>query len=314
MSETHPQITPLVVAFTPNYIIPAATCLLSILKSSHIEDRYHVICLLSEELSSVEIEKLKGIDSNNQLTYTFLDLKGKLNDVYVDQRYTIAASYRLLLPDLLPEYDKVLYLDCDIIVRNNLAQLYHTTNLENNYLGAVLEASLDFQEANIRKLGCKPGEYFNSGFLLMNLQKMREDGMVNKFLDGLKVDYLEFPDQDVLNIQCRNKVLPLPPHYNSIRTFYLPQYKKFFLQKYSEKEWKEVQKHGNIHYTGEKPWNTFTVEFDKWWQMFWQLPETVRKDYAYNKKMNALSRFYSLSIGKFAIESARKLYRLLKLK
>ena len=69
---------------------------------------------------------------------------------------------------------------------------------------------------------------------------MRRDGMVAKFIEASKADYLEFPDQDVLNQLCKKRIVGLPPYYNSIRTFYLPQYKRFFLQKYTEQDWKEV--------------------------------------------------------------------------
>lgn len=97
-----------------------------------------------------------------------------------------------------------------------------------NYLAAVFEASMDFQLDHLKTIGCNPNEYINSGFLIMNLELMRKDNMVEKFIEASKVDYLEFPDQDVLNQLCKDRILALPPYYNSIRTFYLPQYKKFF--------------------------------------------------------------------------------------
>lgn len=311
-TEINHTTVPWVLAFTPNYFIPAATCIQSALEHSSSEDRFHIICLLTEQLPDRMVEMLKGLDKLDRIRYTFIEMKDRLNGVYVDERYTIAASFRLLLPVLLPEYDKVIYSDCDMIIRNSLGQIYRETELGDNYLGVVHEASLPFQEENIRRLGCTPGFYFNSGFLVMNLKKMREDNMSEVLIDALKTDYLEFPDQDVLNIHCQGKVVPLSPWYNSIRTFFLPQYKKDFLKKYSEEDWKKVWAHGTIHYTGEKPWNTYTVQFDVWWKYYFSLPEEIRGEFPVNKKMVRLYRFYSTKVGKWMFDTAQKVYRSLK--
>ncbi|MCS2449217.1 glycosyltransferase family 8 protein [Bacteroides thetaiotaomicron] len=301
----------LVVAFTPNYFIPAATCLYSIFEHLDVEDHLSVICLLSEELPERLKQKIQII-GGGRAQYSFVNLKGRLKDIYVDEKYTEAASYRLLLPDLLPEYDKVIYIDCDVIVRNDLAKLYHNTDLGDNYLAAVFEAPLDFQVERFKAIGCDPMEYINSGFLIMNLELMRRDNMAQKFLEAAKADYLEFPDQDVLNQLCKGRILGLPPYCNSIRTFFLPQYKKFFLQKYTEQDWKDVHQHGTIHYTGAKPWNCFTIEFQVWWQYYERLPKTIKAEWKVNKKMYYLFRLHSFAIGAFLINGIQLLYRTLK--
>src|SRR5690606_12403477 len=83
---------------------------------------------------------------------SFVTLEDQLSDIYVDEKYTIAASYRLLLPDLLPEYQKIIYIDCDMIVRNNLAKLYREIDLEGSYFGGVFEATLDFQLPHMKAI------------------------------------------------------------------------------------------------------------------------------------------------------------------
>lgn len=302
---------PLVIAFTPNYFIPAATCLYSIFENIQSDGQVHVICLLSEELPERLKQKIQLI-GGKRAQYSFVNLQGRLQDIYVDAKYTEAASYRLLLPDLLPEYDKVMYIDCDVIVRNDLAELYHSVELGDNYLAAVFEAPLDFQMEHFEAIGCNPMEYINSGFLIMNLKLMRQDKMVDKFLEALKVDYLEFPDQDVLNQLCKGRIAGLPPYHNSIRTFYLPQYKKSFLQKYTEQDWEEVQRHGTVHYTGAKPWNHFTVEFRLWWQYYEQLPKEIKKEGKVNKKMYLLSGLNGIPGVSFVLDELRIVYRKLK--
>lgn len=303
---------PLVIAFTPDYLLPAATCLSSVLQHSDREDTYHIICLLTEALPDSYQHKLKLTDRYNQLSFTFINLQNDLKDVYVDDKYTIAASYRLLIPKILPGYDKVIYLDCDMIIRNNLSKLYQTMALQNNYLAAVYESPIDFQLANIERIGCRPGEYINSGFLIMNLFQLRKDDMTRKFIQALSTDYLEFPDQDVLNMCCKGRITPLPPYYNAIRTFFLPQYKSNFLQKYTQEDWLAVEAKGNIHYTGGKPWKQYTVKFTEWWDVYKTLPTEIKKEWHTNKKLLFLYKILKTETGKKLVTGLQKLYRKIK--
>ncbi|WP_442590767.1 glycosyltransferase family 8 protein [Pedobacter sp. AW31-3R] len=303
--------TPLVIAFTPNYIVPAAVCISSVLEYASPADCFHIICLLAEPLSNAMQEQLCLL-GGDRVCYSFLNLEGELGDIYVDEKYSIAASYRLLLPDLLPQYDKVIYVDCDVVVRNDLAKLFREADLGNHYLAGVYEATLDFQVAHMEAIGCAPGTYLNSGFLLMNLQQLRADHMVQLFITASKKEYLEFPDQDVLNQLCKGRIIGLPPFYNSIRTFYLPQYKPDFLKYYREGDWQAVQKQGTVHYTGSKPWNTFTVKFDLWWSYYEQLPDGIKAYGGVDHKMSLLYKVYRTWLGGFLIHTLQYVYRQLK--
>ena len=302
---------PIVVAFTANYFIPAATTILSILNSGQRNERFHFVVLNNEDLPDRMQQKLIRLGGDNTI-FTFLNLKGKLKDTYIDERYTEAASYRLLLPELLPDYDKVIYIDCDIIVRNDIAKLYRETELNNNYLAGVFEAPLDFQVERFKSIGCNPREYINSGFLIMNLALLRQDGMTGKLIEALKVDYLEFPDQDVLNKVCQGRIMGLPPYHNSIRTYFIPQYRKFFLEQYTESELAEVVNHGTIHYTGGKPWNQFTVEFLTWWRQYEQLPSYIKEEWEVNHKIFTFFKIYNTTLGEAIINKILTIYRKIK--
>ena len=304
--------TPLIIAFTPNYFVPAATTLRSLLDSSSADDCYEVICLVSEEIPQRQKDKLSAL-SGERIRYRYINLAGRLQGVYVDPRYSEAASFRLLLPEILPEYDKVLYIDCDVIIRNNLAALYRDTDLGDNLLAAVYEAPIEHQGERWAALGCDPHRYFNSGFLMMNLKQMRLEGTSRKLIDGLKSDYLEFPDQDVLNQVCQNRVLALKPTYNSIRTFFLPQYKADFLKQYSESDWDEVQKHGTIHYTGGKPWNILSVKFGEWWKTYQSLPDYIQSEWTLNRKIYIIWHVYRTALGRVIIDLSRASLRTFKL-
>lgn len=302
-------MTPLVIAFTPNYFVPAATMLRSLLDSS--EGEYKVICLVTEAIPQGMQDKLDRLGAG-RLTFDYIELGGRLKDVYTDPRYSEAASFRLLLPELLPEWDRVVYIDCDVIVRQDIAKLYESTDLGDNYLAAVYEAPIEQQAATREAIGCDPWHYLNSGFLLMNLAQMRKDNVSERLLDACRVDYLEFPDQDALNQVCKGRILQLSPLYNGIRTFFLPQYKADFLKMYPEPMWNEVQKSANIHYTGGKPWRIFSVRFGDWWKTYYSLPEEIRSEWAPDRKVHALSRLYRIGIGKAIVEPALAIYRKLR--
>ncbi|MBO4447719.1 MAG: glycosyltransferase family 8 protein, partial [Bacteroidales bacterium] len=90
---------PIAIAFTPNYFVPAAATLKSLLDSS--SGSFEVVCLLTEPIPQQMQDKLFRL-GNGRLSFRYLPLKGRLEGLYIDPRYTEAASFRLLLPELLP--------------------------------------------------------------------------------------------------------------------------------------------------------------------------------------------------------------------
>lgn len=301
-------MTPLAIAFTPNYIVPAAAMLKSLLDASSGE--FEVICMVTEEIPAPMRDALQKL-GHGRLAFRYIPLKGRLKGIYTDPRYTEAASFRLLLPELLPEYDSILYLDCDMIVRQDMGKLFRETTLGDDYLAAVYEAPIEGQAERFLALGCDPNRYFNSGFLLMNLARIRSESVSEKLLEACRVPYLEFPDQDALNQVCQGRVLPLSPVYNGIRTFFLPQYKEDFCKVYPVRLWKDVQESANIHYTGGKPWNILSVQFGEWWKVYYSLPKEIQSMISVTGKIKTLSRLYKAGIG-YMIDWVLTGYRNLK--
>ena len=295
---------PIAIAFTPNYFVPAATMLRSLLDASTGD--FEVICLVTEEIPERMQEKLIRL-GEGRLSFKYIPMAGRLQGVYIDPRYTEAASFRLLLPEILPEYDSIVYIDCDIIVRQDIGRLWEETKLGDNYLGVVFEAPIEQQAERFRALGCDPNRYFNSGFLMMNLAQMRAEKVSVKLLEACRVPYLEFPDQDALNQVCQGRVLPLSPVYNSIRTFFIPKYKPDFIRQYSAALWDEVQCCGTIHYTGGKPWNVFSVRFGDWWRTYENLPEEIKAEWTPPANMLRLWNLYRVPVFRALIDLLRSI-------
>lgn len=130
-------------------------------------------------------------------------------------QFTSAMWYRLFLPDLLPRVDRVLYLDADTIAVDAIAPLWEI-DLSDHWLGAVTNV---FQHNHLHRpqqLGLAgPEVYFNSGVLLMNLDKMRQDGCTQAMLDYARSHpEIEWPDQDTLNVVLGSRRLTLHPRWN----------------------------------------------------------------------------------------------------
>lgn len=119
------------------------------------------------------------------------------------KRWTYMAMMRLALPELFPEEDRVLWLDVDTIVRKDIGPLFDT-DLEGCYVGAA-EEPIRSKEAL---------KYFNSGVMLMDLNKLR-DGKAREMIDLVNAREMDFPDQDAINERCRGKIKPIDPYYNS---------------------------------------------------------------------------------------------------
>lgn len=162
---------------------------------------------------------------------------------------------RIFLPDLLAETRRVLYLDADTIVTDDLTPLW-STDLGGNVLGAVTNPLYPFQPPYARtQLGIDdPLDYFNSGVLLMDLDAMRESDVVTDLV-RYALDHPDnwYPDQDALNAVLRGRWLALHPRWNVQTTLFdLPSTQLPFP---SEAVREALAHPAVVHYIGPfKPW------------------------------------------------------------
>lgn len=95
---------------------------------------------------------------------------------------SISALLKFVLPELLPNLDRVLYIDGDIIVKDDLSEIF-LTDLGDNYVAAVIDSGTIYYKKPIVD---EVQHYFNSGIMYLNLAKMREDGSTKKLCDAKK--------------------------------------------------------------------------------------------------------------------------------
>ena len=277
-----PQPISIAMATDNNYVLPTIVAITSMLENAKKETTYKCNLLISGDFTYENYQKFLDLNKKypNKCEFNFINMSDTYKgDKEVGTRITTPMYYRLSLPSLLNDTDKCLYIDGDTIIEKDLSELYNM-DLTNYYLAGVRAAC--FQSKNLahaERLGIPSLEqYVNSGVLLMNLQKMREDGVEEKFADFIKNvanknENITCPDQDTINAICYDGIKLLPFKYNTMTKYYVldesAYKKKGFLQCYPEKEWNDGRKNPTIiHYADKiKPWhNKDTAYADVWWK------------------------------------------------
>ena len=181
----------------------------------HVSDEnMYIINIMTTAMNEENRIKINKYERNNIkiFYYDVTDLANNIKDkLYTRDYYSISTYFRLFIPNMFKQYDKVLYLDSDIVVLDDIANLYNI-DIGNNYVGAapddVIATDQIFRDYAEKVIGCSSYKhYFNAGVLIMNLKEMRNIDFENKFLHLLDtVKYYVAQDQDYLNRFCKGKV------------------------------------------------------------------------------------------------------------
>lgn len=262
---------PIVFSFDDNLEIPAIVCITSLLQNVHSETYYEIYILHPKGCLNDKSRFMELRSHFNQFEIDFIEVDSIFNEAYQVRGITSPTYYRLLIPHLLADYDKVIYSDVDVIFRSDLKLVYQTY-LNEEYIAATEDLGMmltDDGRKHMKSLGLSPGEsYYQAGFILMNCKKMREDGVVDTFIKFAKHQY-KYQDQDILNIVCKKKCKLLPMKYNMtdyVYTFIFEQHNYF--NNMSDEEINEALCTGTIHYNGHKPWKKYSLNFDIWWEQY----------------------------------------------
>lgn len=130
-------------------------------------------------------------------------------------RFGQVAWYRVLLPELLPDLERILYLDADTIVCRALDALWGI-DLEGHSVGAVVNPLYSFMDVGfLEDLAVTPEGYFNSGMLLLDLERWRRENLCKRVLQrAVAQGRQEWPDQNALNAVLRGNWKTLSPEWN----------------------------------------------------------------------------------------------------
>ena len=216
MENNTKKVIPIFFATDNNYVPFLAVALTSLLDNAS-NDYFYKIYILTTSLKKEYIEQLKLICRDARpdgVSIDFVSLTEEmdkssgnfdLRDYYSKETYC-----RVFIPRVFPQYDKVIYLDCDIVVKGDISEFYNI-DIGDNILGAASEEVMmeydvfgDYVE---KALGIPREKYFSAGVLLINAKKYREDDIETKFIDLMNTyTFRVTQDEDYLNVLCYGKV------------------------------------------------------------------------------------------------------------
>lgn len=229
----HPNTVVLALAADAAYVAPLSVTLQSLLETARADFFYDVV-ILERDLTPAQKEKLqKQVQGHPSFSVRFWNTDALVRTLgesifYASAHISMTAYYRLFIPLIFKAYDKVLYLDSDLVLLRDVADLYHE-KLADKWIGCVQDFKLikelynplysQFKTLrpyleNILQLK-HPEHYFNSGVLLMNTKRLRQTDFVSKAI--FKLWRLKTPlyhDQDILNALCQGQVKFLSSSWN----------------------------------------------------------------------------------------------------
>lgn len=204
-----------------NYIPYLDVAIASLIANASKDYTYRII-VLNTGLCAENIAKVK-LNERAGFVIDFIDISKQIENIksYFKNEYhfSIVTYYRLFIASLFPQYDEIVYLDCDLVVLGDISELYNAP-IGNNILGAAPEQYVQNTEEFRRyaeiALGVDPDGYVNAGVLVINLKEFRQNRIEEKFVELItKYDFdLLDPDQAYLNYLCRDKIYMLPNGWN----------------------------------------------------------------------------------------------------
>ncbi len=226
------------------------------------EFREIFVYIIENNISNSSKENLTKIASNYGRNVDFISLDMLSKELTVDNTFPISAYGRLFLGQLI-EINKIIYLDCDTIVAGSLYDLW-LRDISEFYIAGVQDTVNRYYLTSIHLNNSY--RYVNSGFLIANLKKWREDNLEDKFVNFINEFNGSVPhhDQGTINGVCKDKILILEPNYNvqcPMLHFSSTQIKRLDrLKHYYTQEQLNNAKNSPIfiHYTNgfyNRPWN-----------------------------------------------------------
>lgn len=229
-------------------------------------DRHYRAIVLHQDLNEANAAKLKSLETENfkikltPMKANFEALDDRMSNRLRCDYFTLTIYFRLFIPAMFPQYDKGIYIDSDVVLTDDIANLYDI-DIGNNFFGACTDASIADTPPLVayteNAVGIPKGEYINSGVLLMNLKKLRDCDLEGHFLNLLNTYHFDSiaPDQDYLNAMCNGNIYYLDEAWDAMPNDAKPPLKNPSL----------------IHYNlFSKPWCYDGVQYE---DAFWKYAE-----------------------------------------
>lgn len=272
---------PIFYSISDDFTKYAAVSLNSLVKHTDPNKDYTVY-FLNQDLSSKHQKALSDLSSSN-VHVKFFHIDNQLVQPIQNRKenflradfFTMSIFYRLLIPELFPEYDKVIYIDSDTIVNDDLAKLYNS-ELSDNLFAACTDSSIQYVDKMIKYiknvLALDPKKYINSGMLVMNARAFRAEHFIDHFMTLLEKYHFDCiaPDQDYLNEIGEGRILHLNPRWDAM----------------PNENTEPLTNPGLIHYNlFFKPWHFANVQYA---QYFW---DSAKQTQFFDELKNELNNY-----------------------
>lgn len=275
---------------TSNFFAPYASVTIQSILEHAADDFCYDIIVMTWDMKAETAEKLTAmangrrnisirvVDVSNEIE-SYVAIAKKRSDY---ERFSATGVIRLLLPELLTEFDKILNLDCDMVLCADAAEL-DTYDLSEYYMGGVPDTicyvlnrrsgekqftdELLFEKLKLDSAA----DYVNAGLLLLNLKNIRRDFSTDEIMEFAQNDGTFFTcyEQDTFNGLFRKKKLKLPAEWNWLfEPYFYEELKKLPAQDMISSAYIKAAKcQKNIHFVGQvKPWSSANRPFgNTWW-------------------------------------------------
>ena len=286
------------IAYAPDdkYINQTVVSMMSAVQNN--KDNEVEFIILYSLLSDANIAKLHSVP-DSKIRMVKMD-ESVFDKLPLSHWVTVQAWFRIMLPDICKDLDKILYLDCDTLILGNLQELFEL-DLTGKYLAGVKDVW--GVEKYTKRLSMESDVYINSGMILFNCDFCRQQNFFEKVVEFANNNskIIEFCDQDSINKIADTQKIVLNPKYNFMDTWWRNGYYEF--EGDEEKEYLQAKQNPVIvHLTGRKPafkgcGNAFK---DEWWKyakltdIYNELVEDYENSELPKEKTSILKQIFSI--------------------
>ncbi len=274
MEKTNKSEIPVFFATDNNYVPFLAVALTSLLDNAS-KNYFYKIYVLTTSLKKEYVDQLtlicedackNGANASIEFVSMREEMEKSSGTFHLRDYYSKETYCRVFIPRVFPQYEKVLYLDCDIVVKGDISELFNIDIGDNIIGGASEEVMVDYDVFGTyveKALGVPRNEYFSAGVLLINTKKYREEDIETKFIKLMNAfKFRVTQDEDYLNVLCYGKTKMIDLGWNK------SAYKN---DSFDDKNLKLI--HYKINW---KPWHYDNVYYE---EFFW---EYAQKTFLYD--------------------------------
>lgn len=272
--EKEVNTVPIAMALDENYVYPTVVAITSAMENSNCRAKYDFYIMHTSDLSKESKKILESFqDKYDNCSINLIDMKDKFHSALTDSRITTPAYYRLMLSDLLPNLDKIIWVDGDTLIFRDLVEMFNV-----DMDGYCYKGFLDFPQFNAylkQAFNIESDHYICDGVMLVNLKELRKENAVQKFDDFISKNNnkLRQHDQTVINAVFADKIGVLPAKFGIWNYFNREKIDKWCKglmspEKYTFRELVNANENPTILHCTRKPWvspHKF-MKSDEWWQ------------------------------------------------